>query len=129
MTSRRAQERERLPRDDERRAQVDVELERDALRVLLGERSTDADPRRVHEHVHAAVAVGVRRDHARALLGLREVRGHGQRVELRRCNLERLRPPGDEREHESVLPQRPRDREADAGRASGYQRRRHAARV
>ena len=104
LTSRRAQERERLPRDDERRPQVDVELERDALRVLLRERSTDSDPRRVHEHVHAAVAGGVCRDHACTLLGLREVCGDGERVELRSCSLERLGPAGDERERESVVP-------------------------
>ena len=39
-------------------------------------------PARVDEHVHAAVALGVLGDDAHALVGLPEVRGHGQRVEL-----------------------------------------------
>ncbi len=34
---------QRLARDHERRAEVHVELERDLLRVLLGERAADAD--------------------------------------------------------------------------------------
>ena len=70
LSAGRAQMRQRLARDHERRAEVDVELEVDLLRVLLGERPADADAGGVHEDVHPAVALGVGRDDADALVGV-----------------------------------------------------------
>ena len=89
---------QRLARDDERRAEVDVELQGDPLRLLVGERAADADAGRVDEDVHPAVALGMGRDDADALVRVAEVGGHGERAELGCGRLERLGPSRGERE-------------------------------
>jgi hypothetical protein len=117
---------QRFPRDHERRAEVHVELERDLLRVLLRERTAHADPGRVDQHVHSAVALGMGGDDADALVGIPEVGGNGQRVELRRGLLERLGPACDQRELVSVLTQSTSNRQSDPRRPACNERRRHA---
>ena len=97
-----AQQRQGLACDHERCPQVHVELQVDLLGLLLCERSADADARAVHEDVHAAVAFGVCGDHAHALVGVAQVRGHRQRIQLRSRRLERLGPPSRERERVPV---------------------------
>ena len=76
-----SKQRQRLARDHEGGAQVDVELDVDLLRLLLRERPADSDAGAVHENIHSAVAFCVRRNDADALVGVAEVRGYGKRVE------------------------------------------------
>ena len=113
--------------DHERCPQVHVELEVDLLGLLLCERSADADARAVHEHVHAAVAFGVCGDHANALVGVAQVRGHRQRIQLRGRCVERLGPPSRERERIPVRPQRASDRQSDSRRSTRNECRLHGA--
>jgi hypothetical protein len=57
----------------------------------------------------------MRRDDANALVGVAEVRGHRERVELRRGLLERLGSAGDECEVVPVLAKRVSDRQSNPG--------------
>ena len=102
LAARFAQQRQGLACDHERCPQVHVELQVDLLRLLLRERSADADAGAVHEDVHAAVAFGVRGDNAHALVGVAQVCGHRKRIQLCGGRLERLGPPSCERERVPV---------------------------
>ena len=84
-------------------------------------------PARVHEDVHSPVALGVRRDDADALVGVAEVRGNRERIELGGGRLERLGPPRGERERVPVLAERASDRKPDPRGPTGDERRLHGA--
>ena len=82
--------RQRFAGDDHRRLEIYVELERDVLRVLLGERAADADAGRVDEDVHPSVALGVRRHCTHAFVGVPEVGRDGGSVDDRKAFVDQL---------------------------------------
>ena len=95
---------ERLARHDQRRSEVDVELQGDALRVLIAERASDSEPGGVDEHVHAPVALCMGGDDACALVDVAEIGRNGERSELLGRLLERLRTSRDQRQVVAVDP-------------------------
>jgi hypothetical protein len=75
------EERDRLARKQVDRAQVDVELQIELLRLRIRHGAADPDARVVHEHVDPAAALAVRRDELADLLLVGHVGRHVLHVE------------------------------------------------
>src|ERR687898_390612 len=120
------QHRDALTREQVHRAQVDVELKIELLRLRLRNRPTDPDAGVVDENVEPAAAVAVRRDELADLRLVGHVGGHGLDVEalaaqLLRGRFQLVRAPGRDRQPVAVRSERPGYGEPDAAGSSGYE--------
>ncbi len=97
------------------------------LRRGVADHARDAHPRRVDEHVQAAVRLEMGRHEAGAVLLVLNVRSDRRRAELGRRFLEALELARGEREGVAFVAEHASDREADARRAPGDERARHGA--
>ena len=116
---RRPQVRERRLRHEQEAAEIDRELAVDVLELSVLDPPGDADPRRVDEHVQAALARDVLLDDAGAVVRVGDVGCDRVCAELGRRRLDLLRGPRGERHAVAFFAKHPRDREPDSRGASG----------
>ena len=97
------------------------------LRLRGADVPGDADPRGVDEDVEPAVGLDVPCDEPRAVVLVLDVGGDRRGPELGRGGLQPFGLPRGERQRVALRAEHPRDGEADARRATGDERARHAA--